>query len=110
MPKPQLFLLHPGYGPELNQFCPDCALIEGYFTYQPQLRETVEIVRISFDRPRAQLLTLLGEALQNCPALIFAEGDLPDGVAVSPMGRAYINDGRAISRWLGEHHNGMIPS
>lgn len=111
MAKPQLYLLTPGYGERDHQFCPDCALVEGYFVYQPALRAQVERINTGFDKPRAALVALLGEELQNCPALVFAEGDAPTGVARSPhTGRAYINDGRTICRWLGENFGGLVPS
>lgn len=109
--KPKLFLLKPGYGEDANQFCPDCALVLGYFEYEPAMRSVVAIELIDFERPRAPLVSLLGEALQNSPALVFPENVHPDGVAVSQVtGRAYINDGRAICRWLGQTIGGMTPS
>lgn len=108
--KPQLFLLKPGYGEARNQFCPDCALVEGFFVYQPALKALVDFHYIEFTRPRMALVTLLGEALQNSPALVFPEGVYPDDVAVSETGRAYLNDGRAICTWLGRLANGLIPS
>lgn len=111
MVKPQLFLLTPGYGAQGHQFCPDCALVEGYFQYQPALRDKVQRVYTDFERPRSALVQLLGEQLQNCPALVFAEGEQPAGAARSPVtGRAYLNDGRAICRWLGENYGGLVPS
>jgi len=111
MSKPQLYLLKPGYGTEANMFCPDCALMEGFFVYHPHLKAQVEFIYIDFDRPRAALVELLGVELQNSPALVFAEGDLPMGLACSEQtGRAYINDGKAICRWLGQQFHGMVPS
>ncbi|UTA46903.1 DUF3088 domain-containing protein [Simiduia sp. 21SJ11W-1] len=108
--KPKLFLLKPGYGDDANQFCPDCALVLGYFQYEPAMAQAVEIELIAFARPRAPLVALLGEALQNSPALVFPDGVRPAGVAVADTGRAYINDGRAICRWLGNNFGGMTPS
>ncbi|AFU98471.2 DUF3088 family protein [Simiduia agarivorans] len=110
MPKPQLFLLTPGYGESENQFCPDCALVEGFFVYQPALKAMVDFHYIAFTRPRAPLVQLLGEALQNSPALVFPEGIYPEGVPVADSGRAYLNDGRAICTWLGNQAKGLIPS
>ncbi len=109
--KPKLFLLKPGYGDEGNQFCPDCALVLGYLQYEPAMASVVDIELIDFTRPRQQLVTLLGEDLQNSPALIFPEGVLPNDVSVSSItGRAYLNDGRAICHWLGSTFGGLVPS
>lgn len=110
-PKPKLFLLAPHYGPDANQFCPDCALVLGYFHYEPAMAAVVDIQTIAFERPRTVLVETLGEALQNCPALVFPAGVEPEGVAISPItGRAYLNDGRAICRWLGITFGAMVPS
>lgn len=109
-PKPQLFLLSPGYGESADQFCPDCALVEGFFVYQPALKARVDVHYIDFARPRQALVRLLGEELQNSPALVFPEGETPEGVNLAPTGRAYLNDGRAICRWLGSRFGGLIPS
>ena len=111
MKKPQLFLLKPGYGKAADQFCPDCALVMGYFDYQPHMREHVDIKLIDFDRPRHDLVKLLGEHLQNSPALIFSEGEQPQDISLSEnTKRAYINDGRAICQWLGQTYGGLVPS
>ena len=78
---------------------------------QPAMQAALDIEYIDFNRPRAALVTLLGEELQNSPALVFSEGEQPEGVNVSSAtGRAYLNDGRAICRWLGETWGGMVPS
>lgn len=111
MSKPQLFLLRPGYGEDGAFFCPDCALMEGFFVYHPDLKAEVQFEYIDFERPRAALVSLLGEDLQNSPALVFAEGQQPAGASVSPeTGRAYLNDGRAICHWFGEHFGARVPS
>lgn len=109
MQKPQLYLLKPGFGDKADQFCPDCALVMGYFSYLPELLEQVELHLIDFERPRAELVELLGEDLQNSPSLVFAQGEQPEGASVSSItGRAYINDGRAICRWFGLNYNGFM--
>jgi hypothetical protein len=111
MSKPKLFLLKPNYGPDGDQFCPDCALVLGYFHYEPAMQAVLEVELIDFARPRSALVALLGEELQNCPALVFPEGIQPAGVAIaSATGRAYLNDGRAICTWLGQTFGGLVPS
>lgn len=109
MKKPQLFLLNSGFGESADRFCPDCALVVGYLSYQPKMHEYIDIKLINFEKPRSDLVNLLGENLQNSPALVFAEGDRPQGTLISDdTGRAYINNGRAICRWLGIQHGGLI--
>jgi len=111
MKKPQLFLLKPAYGEATDQFCPECALVMGYFFYQPQMRKYVDIKLIEFDKPRRDLVKLLGEDLQSSPALVFSEGERPQDTTFSEYtNRAFINDGRSICRWLGLTYGGLTPS
>jgi hypothetical protein len=74
--KDQLFLLPPAFpdpaiGPG-SFHCIECARIEGLLSYQPALRSQIDVHRIPHARPRLALIELLGEAYQNCPALVIA--------------------------------------
>ena len=55
--------------------------VEGVLATYPEIAARMEVVRVPWPRPRAEVVAALGEANQNCPALAFAEGgfvnDLP---------------------------------
>lgn len=105
MTKDRLFLLKPdfssgGAGPF---FCPDCASVEGLLSYYPKLRHKIDVEYLDFPRPRAALVSLLGEANQGCPVLVLADGrrvldaDLPVGEA---NGRRFVSGNADIARYL----------
>lgn len=68
----QLFLLRPGFHDALGGpwFCPWCARLEGLLAYSPHLSAQLDICRVPFERPRAAVVALLGEAQQACPVLV----------------------------------------
>ena len=74
--KTKLFLLKanfsdPNLGDEnLRYFCPDCAIIEGILSYYPNLKNELDIQYVDFQRPRNELVALLGVNNQSCPSLI----------------------------------------
>lgn len=79
MPKPQLFLLKARFAdPSLGKqgqwyHCPHCARIEGLLSYFPKLRKALDVHYVDFEKPRAVLVAMLGEAHQSCPVLITEE-------------------------------------
>ncbi|HLZ99037.1 MAG TPA: DUF3088 family protein [Steroidobacteraceae bacterium] len=73
--KDQLYLLRPGFmnagmGP---LYCSDSAPVEGVLSFFPQLRDLVDVHYLEFPRPRAPLVTTLGEQNQSLPVLILAQ-------------------------------------
>lgn len=101
----QLFLLMPGFenaglGP---LYCGDSVSIEGLLSFCPQLRSLVDVHYLEFPRPRAPLVSALGEDLQSVPVLILADKTqvADQGVEVQQaMGRRYIADEKLIRRYL----------
>ncbi len=74
--KDQLYLLRPGFmnagmGP---LYCSDSAPVEGVLSFFPQLRDLIDVHYLEFPRPRAPLVTALGEQNQSLPVLIVAKG------------------------------------
>lgn len=66
-----LFLLAPGfYDNERREYCPECAEISGLLSYFPAIKESLAIVYQTIERPRADIVALLGDKNQNCPTLI----------------------------------------
>ena len=113
MAKDTLYLLKPHFEKDgVERFCPDCAMIEGYLATYPALRETLEIVRVDYARPRGALIARLGEAHQNAPTLILAEA-APDagpyGEIHSANGLSFLTDARPITRYLAAKHGLAAP-
>ena len=83
--KDRIFLLPNDYAdPEQSGevfYCRDCITVEGMLAAFPQLAADIEVIRVPWPRPRTLLVEAIGEANQNCPALVFADGgfanDLP---------------------------------
>ena len=100
-----LFLLKPGFteaegGP---YYCPDCASVEGFLGYGPEVEKQIEIIRIAFPKPRTKIIELIGEANQGCPVLVLDEaGKIPSDAKISEeTGRAFISDTTQICDLLG---------
>ena len=54
-------------------YCPHCAMIEGLLTYYPNLKNEIEIVHVNFQRPRNQIIELVGPDNQGCPNLVISK-------------------------------------
>lgn len=55
-------------------YCKDCMTVEGLLATFPANAANLDVIRVAWPRPRAQLVAALGEQNQNLPALAFAEG------------------------------------
>jgi hypothetical protein len=103
--KDQLYLLRPGFhnagiGP---LYCGDSLPVEGLLSFFPQLRTLIDVHYLEFPRPRATLVTALGEEHQGVPVLILADDrEIAEG-AVTPnnaKGKRFFADERSIRRYL----------
>jgi hypothetical protein len=104
MPKAVLFLLNPGFHDEKGGpfFCPNCAAVEGFLKYAPQIEAQLDVRRIAFARPRKEIVEMIGEANQRCPVLVLAGDDLPaEAAKSSETGKAYIWGAVPICEYLG---------
>ena len=99
-----LFLLPPAFdvAGEGPWFCPDCAPIEGLLASYPLLKGALDIRDVArFERPRPEMVALLGEAHQGCPTL--ASRVKPTSVAsVEVKGWHVVADPGPIARVLRE--------
>lgn len=99
-----LFLLPPAFdvAGEGPWFCPDCAPIEGLLASYPLLKGALDIRYVArFERPRPEMVALLGEAHQGCPTL--ATRVKPTSVAsVEVKGWHVVADPGPIARVLRE--------
>ena len=91
-----LFLLKPGFTdpalPGQDFYCWHCALIEGVLASFPHLGENLDVRRIAFPRPRAEVIALICESNQSLPVLVLAK-DAPAGLATAThAGRGVVNN------------------
>ncbi|MEP3049611.1 MAG: DUF3088 domain-containing protein [Roseibium sp.] len=93
--KDTLYILAPGFEdpayPDKTFYCWHCTLMEGILVSFPELTTKLDVHRISWPRPRQELVDLIGEENQSLPVLILAEG-------------GFINDKDGILQALTERH------
>lgn len=82
--------------------CSHCLLVDGLLAAFPHLRESLNVHRVAFPRPRPAVIALVGEASQGLPVLV-----LPAGLQVSEPGgeaggRQFVSGGRPITVALAE--------
>jgi hypothetical protein len=66
-----LFVFRPGFTDDgTTYFCPYSAQVIGFLTYYPQVRASLELVELPFEKPRRLLVDLVGEAHQAAPMLV----------------------------------------
>ncbi len=106
--KPKLFLLRPNFidlnlSDTAEYFCPYGAFIEGVLSYYPSLREQLEIVYVDFERPRYQIVEILGTEYQLSPSLVVDYSLIPLSLlsrfSVS-NGHYFTNDNMVIAQFL----------
>ena len=80
----------------------------GYF---PKAREALDVRKIGFERPRPEIVELLGEANQGCPCLVLADPARADGLPVLTFGeKTFMNDQKAILEYLARNYGTSRPS
>lgn len=112
MARDTLFLLPPGF--EANgrrEFCPECAEIWGVLSWYPALKETLEIVYVGINHPRAPIVTLLGPGNHNAPTLVLAAtSPRAEGVLYSEAGgHTFLPSARLIAKHFAGLHGTTHP-
>ncbi|MBC6983377.1 DUF3088 family protein [Caulobacter sp. 17J80-11] len=103
MAKDRLFLLpHDIDKDGLRWFCPPCAMVEGFLGWFPQVRDDLDIVTAPFPRPRGPVAELFGEDHPGSPVLVLAEGSPDDEDMQVANGLRYLDDAKAILRYLAD--------
>lgn len=75
-------MLAPGFSDRgVRWFCPHSAQVVGFLSYYPEVRKTLEVSELGFERPRRPLSDLLGPEHQAPPMLV-----LDGPPAVEPAG------------------------
>ena len=103
--KDQLYMLQAGYCKDERGplYCSDSIGVEGLLSFFPQLRALIDVHYLEFPRPRAQLVSMLGENHQSIPVLILAPDRRIDAATLEPHqvnGRKFFDDERIIRRYL----------
>ncbi|GAA4769583.1 DUF3088 domain-containing protein [Stakelama sediminis] len=60
--------------PGRSFYCKDCVTVEGLLALFPEQAKALDVIRVPYPRPRAQVVEAIGEENQNLPALVFAGG------------------------------------
>jgi hypothetical protein len=97
-----------GAGP---YYCPDCATVEGFLSYSPEIRENIDIRRVDFQKPRKEIVDLIGPLNQNSPVLILdEESNIPSNAKTSlETGKAFFSDVFEICNFLGQEFDCVRP-
>lgn len=113
MSRDLLILIAPGFEdpahPGRRFFCPDCNQVEGVLASNPGLAGTIEVKRVPFPRPRADVIALLGAENQSLPVLILGDAAPVPADAQQHGGRAFVNDTRRILELIAERHGAPFP-
>lgn len=112
MGKPILFLLPPGFmGDNRREYCPECAEIWGLLAYYPALLPALDIHYQPIDKPRAEMIDMLGAAHQNCPTLVFSkDAQIPKPVPTLKAGdHRFIENARDIGLYFAHQYGTAFP-
>lgn len=90
-------------------FCNSCATLEGVLLVNPHWATHIEVRRMPFPRPRRDIIALIGEQNQAMPVLVLAEGSKPPEGAKEYEGRYFLDEPKAISRYLAAAYGGAGP-
>lgn len=110
----RLYLIRPGFFHEERGpfYCPGCAEVRGLLEHYPFLKERVSLHYVDFDRPRSELVTLLGTENQSCPVLILSRNPedlpLPPGLRRA-NGLAFVEGAREIGEYFALAHGSGSP-
>lgn len=92
-------------------YCPACAEMLGFLEYYPAFKPLMQVHFIDRERPRRELIELLGADNQSCPVLILDEcpDELPPQVGIlQGKGRLFIEGVPRIARYLASIHADVL--
>jgi len=98
----------PAY-PDQRFYCWHCMLMEGLLASFPALQSRIDVMRIAWPKPRAEVVALIGIENQSVPVLILADDapDLETGAGLETEiwgGRRFVTGKDAILRALAVRH------
>lgn len=113
MQRDKLIILKPGFEdpayPGQVFYCWHCALLEGVLASFPDLSSRLDVERVSWPRPRREVIELVGEENQSLPLLVLAEGETSPYQTGTYEGRAFISEKDKILAALSERHGFPVP-
>lgn len=111
MTKPILYLLAPGFIGKKGrrEYCPECAEIWGVLSYFPDIKDALDIRYMPLEKPRGEMVGVLGEKHQNCPTLVLAESALNGFPAPRANGYAFIDNARDIGAYFAHAYGAAYP-
>ena len=83
----------------------------GLLSYYPAIKESVDVNYQPITKPRADIVSLLGDKNQNCPTLLLSE-DSPSFENCGIMhknGHRFINNARDIGRYYSQRFGTPVP-
>ncbi|MEZ2143419.1 DUF3088 domain-containing protein [Bradyrhizobium sp. DN5] len=104
----RLFLLKPGFADAAHPgrffICPHCNAIEGLLASFPGLATQIEVHRLSFAKPRNEIVDVLGEQHQSLPVLVFDQSQpVPEDASIA-NGWRFIDSSERILRYLADRY------
>lgn len=103
-----LFLLEPGFTdpahPGERFICPHGAPIEGLLASDPARNDRLDIHRVAFLRPRADVIEALDDAHQGLPVLILGDEHPAPDDAQKLGDKYFVTDSARILALLAERH------
>jgi hypothetical protein len=109
----KLFLLKPDFVdpayPGQRFYCWHCALMEGVLASFPDLAQRLDVERIAFPRPRQPVVALAGEANQDLPLLVLADGAPEAPASGMHNGIRFVNGKDRILAVLSQRHGFPVP-
>lgn len=115
MDKDQLFVIQPDFaapGSSQRFVCPGCSEILGLFQYYPNLQSKVDVRFVTFQRPRPEIVDLIGADNQDAPVIVLGNASAkPSATAKvhSSNGHRFINDAREIASYLADSYGIGFP-
>ena len=104
--KPILYVLDPSFEdpayPGEKFFCRHSSLVEGVLSHFPKVRDELEIKRLKFPRPRAEVIAAIGETNQGLPVLVLPPGETWNGANGAGNGRIFAAGAESILATLAE--------
>lgn len=109
----RLIILKPGFEdpsyPGQKFYCWHCALLEGVLASFPDLAANLDVERVTWARPRREVIELVGEENQSLPLLVLAEGETSPHQTGTYKGRAFISNKDKILAALSDRHGFPVP-
>ncbi|WP_294324542.1 DUF3088 domain-containing protein [uncultured Sphingomonas sp.] len=104
----RLYLLDPSFAdpawPDRTFYCRDCITLDGLLARFPDKATMLEVIRIPYPRPRADVIAVVGEAHQNLPLLVLAPGADPALADGRRDGTYFASDLKALLHALHVRH------